>query len=53
MNEYMVMYVDYKTDKTMSIYVESSSEQEAIKKTQRLVNYWRIIDVVLVRENVK
>ena len=53
MNEYMVIYVDYKTDKSMARHVIASSEKEAIRKVKLLVNYWRIVDVVLVRENIK
>ena len=53
MNEYMVIYVDYKTDKSKAIYVVASSEKEAIRKVKLLVNYWRIVDVILVKENVQ
>ena len=53
MNEYMVIYVDYKTDKSKARYVLASSEKEAIRKVKLLVNYWRIVDVILVKENVQ
>lgn len=53
MNEYMVIYVDYKTDKSKARYIVASSEKEAIRKVKLLVDYWRIVDVVLVKGNVR
>lgn len=54
MNEYMIRYVDYETDRTRARYVIARTIQDALNQFKDMdIKYWRIVDIIMIRENVE
>lgn len=54
MNEYLIRYIDYYNDSTCEDVIYARSKEEAIDKFKRSkFKYWRILEVELVKENVR
>lgn len=54
MNEYLIRYIDYYNDSTCEDIVYARSKEEAIDRFKRSkFKYWRILEVELVKENIK
>ena len=53
-NEYLIRYIDYYNDITCEDVVIASSKERALDKFKKGgAKYWRIIEVILIKENVK
>ena len=53
-NEYLIRYIDYYNDITCEDIVIASSKERALDKFKKGgAKYWRIIEVILIKENVK
>lgn len=47
MKEYLIIWIDYKTDKTRRTYIEADSKEEAESKFKlSSYKYWRIVEVI-------
>ena len=54
MNEYLIRYVDYYFDTICEEMVCAKSKEEAVDLFKKIVlKYWKIVDVILIKENVR
>ena len=54
MNEYLIRYIDYYFDTICEEMVYAENREQAVdtfKKT--ILKYWKIVDVILIKENVR